>query len=58
MKITSENIRDLDQAIKAACPVDGIDSNGRIYFRADATPGQRAAAQQLMDDFIAAPEVA
>lgn len=45
-------IEQLDAAIKAVCPVDGVASTGRIDFRKEATPEQRAAAQSLMDEHL------
>jgi hypothetical protein len=42
-------IDELDQAIKAACPIDGINSAGAIFFKAEATDDQKKAAQQIMD---------
>jgi len=43
------DIRELTTAIQGVCPIDGINSSGAIWFRGEATPEQRAAAQQLMD---------
>ena len=40
---------ELDEAIKAVCPIDGISCNGRIDYRPEATEQQRAAAQAIMD---------
>lgn len=42
-------IAELDTMIKAVCPIDGINSAGVIWFKPEATPEQRAAAQALMD---------
>ena len=42
-------IEELDAAIKAVCPIDGIDSGGGIAFKEEATAEQRQAAQTLMD---------
>lgn len=39
---------ELDEMIRALCPIDGIDSDGVISFRADATDAQRADAEALM----------
>ncbi len=39
----------LDQLIKTVCPIDGINSNGVLWFKPDATDEQKAAAQALMD---------
>lgn len=56
MKITGDNIIALDNAIKAVCPIDGISSTGRIDFKPEATEAQRAAARDLMEAHLAAPE--
>lgn len=40
---------ELDQAIKAVCPIDGIRRDKTIFFRPEATAMQRAAAQSLAD---------
>lgn len=42
-------IEALDAAIKAVCPIDGVDSNGGISFKPEATDEQRAAARAIMD---------
>lgn len=39
----------LDREIKKICPIDGIDSSGTIWFKAEATQQQRRAAQAIMD---------
>lgn len=39
----------IDEAIKVVCPIDGIDSNGVIQFRPEATDEQKAAARAIMD---------
>ena len=38
----------LDEAIRAICPIDGLDSNGNISFKDEATTQQRADAQALV----------
>lgn len=39
----------LDQSLKAAgIPIHGCDSTGRIDFKDEATPAQRAAAAQIL----------
>lgn len=40
---------ELDQAINAVCPIDGISSSGEIWFKPEATNEQKAAAQAIMD---------
>lgn len=45
-------IGELDEMIKVVCPIDGIDSNGIIWFKEEATEGQRIAAQEIMSEQI------
>lgn len=40
---------ELDDLIKASAPIDGINSDGVIWFKAEATSVERDAAQALMD---------
>lgn len=40
---------ELDQALKAICPIDGVRRDKTIFFRPEATPEQKAAAQALAD---------
>lgn len=40
---------ELDQAIKAVCPIDGVRADKTIFFHREATVSQRAAAQALAD---------
>jgi len=47
---------ELDQLIKAVCPIDGINSEGAIWFLPEATPEQRAAAQAIMDEHLGSIE--
>lgn len=46
---------DLDQAIKAVCPIHGVAVNGqtvvRIDFKAEATEEHRAAAKAVVDEW-------
>lgn len=48
-------VADLDQAIKAVCPIHGVAVNGqtvvRIDFKAEATEEHRAAAQAVVDEW-------
>ena len=39
----------LNELIAEVCPIDGINSDGVIFFKAEATTEQRAAAQALME---------
>ena len=41
-------IENLDLAIKEICPIDGINSNGEISFKPNATPEQKKAAAEMM----------
>lgn len=45
---------ELHDIIAAVCPVDGISAIGEIWFKAEATPAQRADAQALMDTHLPA----
>lgn len=40
---------ELDEQIRAVCPIEGINSDGLIFFANEATPQQRLAAQAIMD---------
>lgn len=40
---------DLYELIAAVCPIDGINSDGAIFYRPEATDPQRLAAQVAMD---------
>lgn len=46
---------ELDEAIKAVCPIDGVSSSGTIWFKPEATEEQKTTAQALMADLL--PEV-
>lgn len=46
---------ELDEAIKAVCPIDGVSSEGAIWFKPEATEEQKAAAQAIMAERL--PEV-
>jgi hypothetical protein len=45
-------IEELDQLIKTVAPIYGINSDGVIWFRPEATDEQSAAAQALMDEHL------
>ena len=47
---------ELDQLIQAICPIDGINSDGVIWFKPEATDEQKADAQALMDQHLAEVE--
>jgi len=40
---------ELHNLAAAVCPIDGINSNGVIHFKPEATDEQKATAQSLMD---------
>lgn len=42
---------DLDQKIRAVCPIDGVSADGEVFFHPSATPEQRQAAQEIMDSY-------
>jgi hypothetical protein len=41
-------LADLHRAIAAVCPIDGVESNGVIWFRPEATDEQRTAAHAIV----------
>ena len=43
-------IDQLNDAIAAVCPIEGMNSNGDIWFRPEATDEQRESAQALMSE--------
>lgn len=45
-------LHEIDEAIKLVCPIEGVNSNGVIWFLPEATPAQKAAAQALMDEHL------
>jgi hypothetical protein len=45
-------ISELNDLIILLCPIDGINSNGVIWFKGEATEQQRLDAQALMDNNI------
>jgi len=45
-------IGELNDIIQAVCPIIGINSNGEIWFKPEATDEQKAAAQSLMDQHL------
>lgn len=45
-------IYELDQLIKIVCPIEGVNSDGAIFFKPEATDEQKAAAQALMDEHL------
>ena len=50
-------IRELDALIKVVCPIDGVNSDGVIWFKPEATAEQRAAAQQIISENLASLEI-
>ena len=51
------DISKLHSIIAALAPIDGIDSDGKISFQAQATEVERAEAQAKLDELLAAPDV-
>lgn len=43
---------ELDALIRSVCPIDGINSDGEIWFRPDATDDQKALALALMNQHL------
>jgi len=50
------NLGKLHQAIAAVCPIDGVSSDGTIWFALEATPEQQAAAHATYTNFQDPPE--
>ena len=50
------NIEKLHAAIAAICPIDGLDSSGKIYFKSEATEAQKEAAQAIFANWQDVPE--
>lgn len=46
------NIAKLDAAIRAVCPIHGVNSDRVISFDAEATQDQRIAAQAIADTWV------
>lgn len=46
-------LSELDLTIRAVCPIDGVDSSGTVWFAADATPEQQAAALEIASQWDA-----
>lgn len=44
-------IEKLSAMIESVCPIDGINSNGVIWFKDEATDEQRGDAQTLMNQY-------
>jgi hypothetical protein len=53
-------LADLHATVRAVCPIIGVqlftDGRYEIIFEASATPEQRAAAQQILDNWVEPPE--
>jgi hypothetical protein len=47
-------IHELNDMIQEVCPIDGINSDGVIWFKPEATDEQKVAAQALMDENLSA----
>jgi len=50
------NISKLHDAIKMVCPIHGVDENGKISFKDEATEAEKAAAQSIVDNWIDVPD--
>lgn len=49
--INANNIVAITEAINAVCPIHGVNSNGVISFKDEATATQQAAAQAIMEKY-------
>ena len=47
----------LDTAIRAVCPIDGVNSAGVISFSTTATEKQKVAAQAISDAWLNDPSI-
>lgn len=45
-------LAELDQLIKTVCPIDGINTEGAIWFKPDAANEEKAAAVALMNEHL------
>jgi hypothetical protein len=43
---------ELDELIRTVCPVDGINSDGVIFFKETATEEERITAEALMQQYF------
>lgn len=50
-------LEQIDAAIKEVCPIDGVDSNGGIAFKDDATDEQRVLAMAKMEELLPQIEI-
>ena len=46
-------LQELDALIRVICPIEGINSNGIIWYAPEASPEQKAAAQVLLQEHLA-----
>lgn len=49
--INENNIVAITEEINAVCPIHGINSNGVIFFKDEATEAQRAAAVAIIGKY-------
>lgn len=42
----------LDELIKTVCPIEGINSDGDVWFAPDATDAEKQAAYSLMQQHL------
>lgn len=45
-------LAEIDNQIRSICPIDGIDSDGDIYFSESATDDQKLTALSLMNQLL------
>lgn len=46
----------LQSAVESAAPIDGLSSDGTIWFKPEATEQQRIAAQAIADNWVDPPD--
>lgn len=49
-------LHELNDLIAAVCPIEGVNSNGVIWFKPEATSAQKIEAQAIMDANLASVE--
>lgn len=50
-------LHEIDEAIKTVCPIEGVNSQGVIWYAPEATPEQREAAEALMAQMLSQLDV-
>lgn len=48
---------ELDELVRAVCPIDGLNSEGVIWFKEEATEEQRNVGRLLIQQHLSALEI-